>query len=255
MGNAQSTVRILAPISFLYDFAAQQYGIFSSPTMLDIHNKNLAAFSPQPFFIAGFFFPQQLFQLAYLWKLWRREGTSAERETMEKYAWAYSLGNFCIGTWMFFWNSNNLETSNIFVIINTVSQLSYIATLLPPLDTRSTSNVLTHIVAKSFAGIGVLDLLHNTSAAYYRGVPPSSLVQVATGVGFAAAASVSDWMLGGCLVYDLVALSMGQEGGWSRLLGGYAVATAGIVGLRNWLYPKWKSQREGAYSRVGDEDA
>jgi hypothetical protein len=136
---------------------------------------------------------------------------------------------------MFFWNSNNLETSNIFVIINTVSQLVYISTLLPPLDTRSTPNLLTHIVAKSFAGIGVLDLLHNTSAAYYRGVPPSSLMQIATGVAFAGAASVSDWMLGGCLVYDLVALSMGQEGGWSRLLGGYAVATAGIVGMRNWF--------------------
>lgn len=136
---------------------------------------------------------------------------------------------------MFFWNTNRLETSNVFVVINTVSQLFYIGTLLPPLDTRSAPNLLTHIVAKTFAGIGVLDLLHNTSAAYYRGVPPSALVQAATGVGFAAAASVSDWIFGGCLVYDLVALSMGQQGGWGRLLGGYAALTAGIVGLRNWL--------------------
>lgn len=136
---------------------------------------------------------------------------------------------------MFFWNANDLKTSNIFVVMNTISQLFYISTLLPPLNTRSTPNLLTHIVAKTFAGIGVLDLLHNTSAAYYRGVPPNSLVQIATGVGFATAASVSDWMLGGCLVYDLVALSMGQEGGWSRLLGGYAAAAAGIVGLRNWF--------------------
>lgn len=136
---------------------------------------------------------------------------------------------------MFFWNSDNLETSNIFVIVNTISQIFYISTLLPPLDTHSTPNLLTHVVAKTFAGIGVLDLLHNTSAAYYRGVPPSQLVQIATGVGFAAAASVSDWIFGGCLVYDLVALSMGQQGGWSRLLGGYAAMTAGIVGLRNWF--------------------
>ena len=136
---------------------------------------------------------------------------------------------------MFFWNSNNLEVSNIFVVINTLTQIGYISTLLPPLDTRSTPSFLTHIVAKTFAGIGVLDLLHNTSAAYYKGVEPSSLVQIATGVGFAAAASVSDWIFGGCLVYDLVALSMGQSGGWSRLLGGYAAMTAGIVGLRNWF--------------------
>lgn len=135
---------------------------------------------------------------------------------------------------MFYWNSNDLATSNIFVIINTVSQLLYMATALPPLDTRSTPNLLTHIVAKTFAGIGVLDLLHNTSAAYYRGVPPSTLVQVATGVGFAVAASTSDWIFGSCLVYDLVALSMGQKGRWSGLLGGFAAMTAGIVGVKNW---------------------
>jgi hypothetical protein len=136
---------------------------------------------------------------------------------------------------MFFWNSNNLETSNIFVIINTVAQLAYISTQLEPLDTRSSPNWLTHVVAKTFAGIGVLDLLHNTSAAYYKGVPPSSLVQIATGVGFAAAASMSDWIFGGCLVYDLVALSCGQKGGWSQLLAGYAAGAAGIVGMRNYF--------------------
>lgn len=137
---------------------------------------------------------------------------------------------------MFFWNSNDLETSNMFVIINTVAQLGYIATALEPLDTRSTPNYLTHIVAKTFAGIGVLDLLHNSAAAYYRGVPPSGLVQIATGVGFAAAASVSDWIFGGCLVYDLAALAVGQAGSsWGNLLGGYAAMTAGIVGFRNFF--------------------
>ena len=98
MGNTQSTVRYLAPASFLFDFEAQQYGMFSKPNMLDIHNKNLAAFSPYPYAIAGFFFPQQLFQLAWLWKLWKQEGTSADRTMMNKFAWVYSLGNFCIGS-------------------------------------------------------------------------------------------------------------------------------------------------------------
>ena len=135
---------------------------------------------------------------------------------------------------MFFWNSNDLPTANYFVIINTLTQLVYLTTSLPARRTNSTTNFLTHVVAKTFAGIGVLDLLHNTSAAYYRGVPPSSLVQVATGVGFAAAASMSDWIFGGCLVYDLVALAIGRGGNWGKLLGAYAGVTAGIVGLRNW---------------------
>ncbi|KAK7186112.1 hypothetical protein PSPO01_07924 [Paraphaeosphaeria sporulosa] len=234
MGASPSTLRVLAPLSFAYDFAAQQYGMFSSPNMLDVHNANPAAFSPQPYFIGGFFFPQQLFQLAWLWKLCRGEGDAKERREMEGLVWPYVVGNVCIGTWMFFWNANDLATSNIFVTINTLTQLAYMMTALPPLRPNSTPSLLTHIVAKTFAGIGVLDLLHNTSAAYYRGVPPSDLVKVATGLGFAAAASASDWIFGGCLVYDLVALAVGQGGGWGGLLGAYAGVTAGIVGWRNW---------------------
>ena len=138
---------------------------------------------------------------------------------------------------MLFWNSNDLATSNIFVTINTLTQLVYLTTSLPPRRPKSTPNFLTHVVAKTFAGIGVLDLLHHTGAAYFVGVPPSTLVQVATGLGFAAAASVSDWIFSGCLVYDLVALGIGRGGNWGMLLGAYAGVTAGIVGLRNWGRP------------------
>jgi hypothetical protein len=82
MGITHSTARYLAPASFLFDFAAQQYGIFSKPNMQDIHYQNLAAFSPQPLFIGGFFFPQQFIQLAWLWKLCRANGTKAEIQEM-----------------------------------------------------------------------------------------------------------------------------------------------------------------------------
>lgn len=98
MGASPSTLRILAPLSFAYDFAAQQYGMFSSPNMLDIHEANIAAFSPQPYFIAGFFFPQQLFQLAWLWKLYRGEGSAEDRREMEGYVWPYVIGNLSIGS-------------------------------------------------------------------------------------------------------------------------------------------------------------
>jgi len=204
--------------------------------MMDIHKRNLAAFSPRGEFIGGFFFPQQICQLVWLYRLWngRSSATSEELDEMVKFAPIYTLGNICIGTWMFFWNSENLKTSNIFVIINTLAQLAYISTQLKPMNTKSSNSVLTHVVAKTFAGIGVLDLLHNTSAAYFVGVPPSQTVKILTGVGFAAAGAMSDWIFGGCLVYDLIALSVGQTGSWSRLLGGYAAMTAGIVGFKNW---------------------
>lgn len=62
MGMTHSTARWVAPLSFGIDFAAQQYGMLSSPNMKDINDKNLSFWSPQPFAIAGFFFPQQIFQ-------------------------------------------------------------------------------------------------------------------------------------------------------------------------------------------------
>jgi len=40
----------------------------------------------------------------------------------------------------FFRNSNDLKTSNGFVIVDTVAQLAYIVTQLEPLDRRSTPN-------------------------------------------------------------------------------------------------------------------
>jgi hypothetical protein len=235
MGVSHSTARIISPLSFFYDFAAQQYGIFSSPSMKDIHNRNLAAFSPQPYFIGSFFFPQQIIQLIWLYKLWHADGSEEEVNEMTNYAPFYALGNVCIGTWMFFWNANDLMMSNVFVIVNTAAQLGYIATRMKPMNTKSTPSILTHIVAKTFAGIGVLDLLHNTSAAYFKGVPPNTLTKILTGVGFAGLASVSDWILGGCLVYDLTGLAVGQGGDWGRLLGAYAVGAGAIVGLKNWF--------------------
>lgn len=135
---------------------------------------------------------------------------------------------------MFFWNANDLRTSNVFVTINTVAQLAYVAARLRPMNTASTNSTLTHVVAKTFAGIGILDFLHNTSAAYFVGEAPSTLIKAITGVGFLGAAAMSDWILGGCLVYDLVALACGQSGQWRGLLGAYAAGAAAIVGAKNW---------------------
>ena len=245
MGLSLSTARYLAPASFIYDFAAQQYGIFSTPSMMDIHEQNLSFFSPQPYFIAAFFFPQQLFQLAWLYRLWKLDSSKAnekkELEEIVKFVPYYALGNFCIGTWMFFWNSGNLKVADIFVIVNTVAQLWYVFTQLGPMNTRNWTSILTHVVSKTFAGIGVLDILHNTSVAWYKDdFSPSTFVSIATGVGFAGLSAAGDWIFGGCMVYDLAGLSVGQamysnDKSWSGMLGAYAVVSAAIVGLKNYF--------------------
>ena len=175
MGVSLSTARWLAPASFLYDFGAQQYGIWGTPSMKEIHDANLSFFSPQPFFIAGFFFPQQLFQLAWLYSLYRSASTSeAGVKDMVNYVPYYALGNFCIGTWMFFWNSEQLALADVFVVVNTAAQLWYVFTQLPAMNTKNWRSILTHVVAKSFAGIGVLDILHNTSCAFFKNEAPST---------------------------------------------------------------------------------
>ncbi|KAF2723603.1 hypothetical protein K431DRAFT_282697 [Polychaeton citri CBS 116435] len=243
MGVSLSTARYIAPLSFAFDFAAQQYGMLSKPNMKDVHDANLSFFSPQPFAIAGFFFPQQFFQLAWLYKLWKLDPKNptqkAELDEIVKFAPYYAVGNVCIGTWMFFWNSSNLKAANIFVIINSCTQLWYISTQLDKMNTSSWGSILTHVVSKTFAGIGVLDLLHNTSVAYFKNELPNTLIKVGTGLGFAGLGACSDWIFGGCLVYDLIGLSVGQSqignSSWSQLLGAYAVGTAAIVGLRNWV--------------------
>ena len=134
---------------------------------------------------------------------------------------------------MIFWNSSQLKASNVFVTINSFTQLYYIFGLLPPMNTSSTSSVLTHLVAKTFGGIGVLDFLHNTSAGFFVGEDPSTAVKVITGLGFAGLSAASDWIFGGCMVYDLLALTVGQSGSWRTLLGAYTVGSAAIVAAKN----------------------
>ena len=198
---------------------------------------------PKPYFIGAFFFPQQLFQLAWLYRLWKLDAKNPserrELDTIVDFVPYYAIGNFCIATWMIFWNSSNLKVSNAFVIINSLTQLYYIMAKIGTMDTSSTSSILTHIVAKTFAGIGVIDLLHNGSVAYFdHQTVPSMLTKVLTGVGFGLASASSDWIFGGCMVYNLVALTVGQtlygQASWGQLLGVYAIGSAAIVGLKNY---------------------
>jgi hypothetical protein len=134
---------------------------------------------------------------------------------------------------MIFWNLSHLDISNIFVCTNSFTQLYYITARLAPMNTKSTSSWLTNVIAKTIAGIGVLDFSHNTSAAFFRNQSPTLAIKALTGVGFGLGAAASDWIFGGCLVYDLVALAIDQKGDWRPVLGKYAVGAAGIVTARN----------------------
>ena len=93
---------------------------------------------------------------------------------------------------MLAWNSNCLDTSQGFVTMNSLSQLWYIIAKLQPMNTGWISSVLTYIVSKTFSGIGVLDFLHNGSAAFFRNQPAPLPIKVVTEVGFGLARAISD---------------------------------------------------------------
>jgi len=97
--------------------------------MKQVHDRNLSFWSPQPYFIGAFFTPQQFVQIAWLYRLWKLdEKKPAEKKELDeivRFVPYYAIGNACIGTWMFFWNSERLDISNIFVTINTFTQLFF----------------------------------------------------------------------------------------------------------------------------------
>jgi hypothetical protein len=84
-------------------FAAQQYGLFGHPNMQDIHDKHLSFWSPYPYFIGAFFFPQQILQLVWLYRLWKLDGNKSaaekkELDTIVDFVPYYAIGNFCIAS-------------------------------------------------------------------------------------------------------------------------------------------------------------
>lgn len=91
-----------------------------------------------------------------------------------------------------------------------------------------------------FAGIGVLDFLHNGAVAVAPFVPPNIATQIITPIVFGAGALTTDTLMGVCLAYDLAALAIGQNqfaldksGNWPIMLGVYSVGTLGLSLWRN----------------------
>ena len=221
----------------LQQFAAQQYGIWSKPNMMDVHKAHYSFWSPQPFFIGAFFSMQQIFQLWWIYRLnkldSKKPSERRELDSMVDYAPIFSLGNIMIALWMVFWNSEQLKISNVCVIINSFAQLYYVFAKLEPMNTNSLTSILNNVVARTFAGIGVLDLVHNGSIAYFQDEPATTTVKVVTAVLFGLLSASSDWIFGSCMVYDLLGIAVGQSGSWRNLLGVYALGSAAIVGVKN----------------------
>lgn len=259
MTISQKNARWLATISIIANIFAQLYGTLATPSIKDIHDANLSFWSPQPIFVLIIFIPQLLLQIIWQFRLWTTDAQLdadklTEVELMLDYVPYYTLGNICITIWMVFWKQADLKTANLFVVVNSFTQLYYVFGRLPPVETRSSSSILTHAVSTTLAGIGFLDLLHNGSVAYFDHQGPNLVVKILTPVIFIILAYFSDWLLGACLAYDAVALAVGQWGigqkSWGMLLGVYAVGTALVVVLQNHKRPSFFKNIASGYTIV-----
>jgi len=103
---------------------------------------------------------------------------------------------------------------------------------------------------------GVLDLFHNTTAAYFPGVAPNAFTTVATVLSAPLTALVSPLLFGSCIAYDLFGVAIGQHQlaqkalgsltngggggeGWARLLGALGLGVSAVVGTRAYNGAKW----------------
>ncbi|KDQ51101.1 hypothetical protein JAAARDRAFT_537812 [Jaapia argillacea MUCL 33604] len=231
--NALTRCKILTVGSFAINFVAQLYGMLTKPNMKDIADANHYAFSPNPYFIAGFFSLQMVLQLTWISKLFipddprkKNDPTSYAEPAQLSYAPIYALGNICIAAWMIFWANERFVWSQIFVTINTLAQLYACFYLLPNF---SLDNFWTHMVAQTFAGIGVLDFVDNGAVALRMVSPPARVVQVFSGVFFGLAALTTNPIFSATIVYDVVALYFGQHATWARVLGWMAVGLGAVA--------------------------
>ena len=76
-------IKIIRGIAVTDKFLNTEYGMFSSPNMKDVHDANISFWSPHPYFIAGFFLPQQIFQLIWLYRLYKLNSKKSEKEEKE----------------------------------------------------------------------------------------------------------------------------------------------------------------------------
>ncbi|TFK56364.1 hypothetical protein OE88DRAFT_1620908 [Heliocybe sulcata] len=224
--------RVMTVGSWVVNFAAQMYGMLTEPNMKDVHDANHYAFSPNPMFIGAFFTMQVVVQLTWISKLFRpkdgrKDDPTAYAEPAQlSYAPIYALGNICIAGWMIFWNNEMFVMSQALVTLNSLSQLYAVWVLLPPM---TKDNVWTHLTAQTFAGIGILDLVDNGAVALRYPGPPTTAVQVITGLSFGLMALLTNPIFSACQLYNLVALYFGQSDVWGKSLAWMILATGIVV--------------------------
>jgi len=121
--------------------------------------------------------------------------------------------------------------SNVFVTINSLCHLMYMflyGSNLPSLN-------LTHLVAASTTGIGILDLMHNGGLVYSadRLLQPSTFTKVITsGALVLSSVLVPSIPLAATSVFNAAALYFAGHVNWVATYAGTLAANAAVVAYR-----------------------
>ncbi|KAJ7492298.1 hypothetical protein FB451DRAFT_1502264 [Mycena latifolia] len=195
-----------------------------------------AVYAPHSYFLVAFFAMQAGLQLCWIMQMFRskaRESSSALLAPMDDadafrnvdadyapesaqmaYVNMYALGNLCIVGSTLAWEFEHLILSQVFVVSNAACQLYFVFFALYSSGkfAWTPKNRLTHLVAKTSAGVAVLYMWKAWGVLDIGSSRPSIQQQVHCGVLFLllAFASGPDPTLGICLLLDLAALAVGN---------------------------------------------
>ncbi|KAJ7610794.1 Dor1-like family-domain-containing protein [Roridomyces roridus] len=228
--------RVLSVGSFVFTLLLQIYGLYTSRTTPDND-----AYAPNPYLVILFFVVQSALQVYWIAQFFQRRTTrvsssnDAFREgdldhligtttgpvdpppepTQMAYVHTYSMANFFFATSILAWTAGeHLLLSQILMAFSAACQFYFVFSTLEPTGklALTSRNKLTHLVAKTNAGITVLYLWTGCGALQVGVSRPAVQQQAHCGVLFLllALASGPDPTLGIWLLLDLLALVTGN---------------------------------------------
>ncbi|KAJ6575456.1 hypothetical protein B0H19DRAFT_1255007 [Mycena capillaripes] len=227
--NRLIRARVLVVSTFFFATLFQGDALF---TQRDPSNH--AVYAPHPYFLITFFALQVGLQSCWILQIFRNvhgsapvllsgddggfgisiEESNSGEPTQMAYVHLYALGNLFIVGSMAAGTSEHLALSQVCVTLDTACQLYFVLFALSPAGKHAwaSKNKLTHLVAKTSAGVAILYMWRAWGVIQIGPFRPAIQQQVHCGVLvlLLAFASGPDPTLGICMLLDLAALAVGD---------------------------------------------
>ncbi|KAF8215837.1 hypothetical protein K438DRAFT_612761 [Mycena galopus ATCC 62051] len=228
--NRLIRARLLVVATCVSATVAQCYAFFAQSG-----SPNSAVYAPNPYFLTVFFVMETGLQFYWIMQLFSSEreprnlsllsedagwsGVETEKESggepaQMAYVALYAISNVFLVASSFAWQFGQFAASQICMAFNTACHLYFIFFVIHPTGKhpRTQKNKLTHLVAKTSAGLALLYMWRVWGVIEIAPHRPTIQQQAHCGVliFLLAFASGPDPTLGICLLLDLAALAWGE---------------------------------------------